>query len=236
MEEEIKALREKNLKETKKAIAKSVTSDELIINAANTYEQLDKEINVLGQRLKYWHSTQNPEHVKKSSIEKLTKEIVKDKEPKTEMGASLSNKDKDIIKKYASTLVELITTRNKIKEYIEEKVKESYPNLSIIAGTNISSKLIREAGSLKRLATMQSSTIQLLGAEKALFKHITRGSKPPKYGYIHSHDLVRDSKDKGKAARLLADKLSMAARLDYFKGELKAYELLEDLHRKMQNG
>ena len=107
------------------------------------------------------------------------------------------------------------------------------PNFHYIAGPLIGAKLLEHAGSVKKLVEMPSSTIQLLGAEKALFRHITKGTKSPKHGLIINHPIVQKAKDKGKASRLLADKLSIAIRIDYFKGEFKADKLLEEIKKKL---
>ena len=103
-------------------------------------------------------------------------------------------------------------------------------NLSNIAGATIGAKLIAAASGLKQLAFMPASTIQLLGAEKALFRHLrNKRINGPKYGHIYQHPLVKKTpaKHKGKVARSLAAKLSLAARADYFKAK-------EDVSGKMQ--
>jgi nucleolar protein 56 len=103
-----------------------------------------------------------------------------------------------------------------------------------ITGGLIGAKLLEKAKSLKHLAMMPSSTIQLLGAETALFRHLRNKSiRPPKHGLIISHSFVMDAKrqDKGAAARKLAAKISIAARVDYFKGEFIGDILKEDLEK-----
>ncbi|MFC1801226.1 C/D box methylation guide ribonucleoprotein complex aNOP56 subunit, partial [Nanoarchaeota archaeon] len=112
--------------------------------------------------------------------------------------------------------------------------KKYCPNLLELCGSTIGSGLIELAGSLKRLATFPSSTVQLLGAEKALFRHIRTGARSPKHGLILQHPLVQNAKEKGKAARALADKISLASRLDFFKGEFKAKEMRKELEKKFK--
>ena len=94
-------------------------------------------------------------------------------------------------------------------------------------------RLIALAGSFERLATLPASTIQILGAEKALFRHIKTGAKSPKHGVILQHPLVLDAKAKGKAARQVADKISIAARIDFFKGEFRGDILIKELREKL---
>ncbi|MBI5391799.1 ATP-binding protein, partial [Candidatus Woesearchaeota archaeon] len=94
------------------------------------------------------------------------------------------------------------------------------PNLSTTATSLIGARLISHAGSLKRLAELPSSTVQVLGAEKSLFRHLKTGSKPPRFGVLFQHPLVAEAAEnlKGKTARKLASKISIAVKQDYFRG------------------
>ena len=96
-------------------------------------------------------------------------------------------------------------------------MEEIAPHTLKIAGNIIGARLIEKAGSLKRLAELPSSTIQILGAEKALFRHLQSNARPPKFGVIFAHENISSSKAKGKAARQLAAKISMASKKDYFR-------------------
>ena len=96
-------------------------------------------------------------------------------------------------------------------------------------------KLMALAGSLKHLSQIPASTVQLLGAEKALFRHMTTGAKCPKYGILFQHPYVSQAKKQvqGKIARLLADKISIAVKVDYFKGAFIGDTLKEQLKEKI---
>ena len=113
---------------------------------------------------------------------------------------------------------------------------EYCPNLKELAGSTIGAKLLEHTGSLKRLVMMPASTIQILGAEKALFRHIKTGARPPKFGLIHDHQFIQSAKrnEQGKRARALADKLSLAVKMDYFKGEFIAKRLKTELEEKFK--
>ncbi|MBL7100541.1 MAG: hypothetical protein ISS23_01155 [Nanoarchaeota archaeon] len=114
--------------------------------------------------------------------------------------------DKKLIKKY------------KQKDLSYKKIiKRIAQNLTDTLGEELAAELIAKAGSLKKLAFMASSKIQVIGAESALFKHLKEGTKPPKYGIIFKHISIQKAKNKGKAARQLASKISLAAKKDYFK-------------------
>src|SRR4030065_417735 len=110
------------------------------------------------------------------------------------------------------------------------------PNFSAVAGPLLGARLLSVAGSLDRLAMMPSSTIQLLGAEKALFRHLKGEGKAPKYGILFGHPLIQQAtkETKGKVARLVAAKLSIAARLDRFAGKDEGESLRKQLEESMR--
>lgn len=114
--------------------------------------------------------------------------------------------DKLLIKKY----------RQKDESY-KELARKIAPNLTGLLGEELAAELTIAAKSLQKLAFMTSSKIQVLGAEAALFRHLKEKTKPPKHGIILKHDSVKNSYNKGKAARQLAAKISLAAKKDYFK-------------------
>jgi nucleolar protein 56 len=230
---DIEKLKQKNLELTKKKVKESVSDDQLIINTINTIEELDKTLNSLSMRLRDWFSLINPETEHQlQDNEILLKVIVEDELQKSEMGAVLKKQDKEQIIKLAANLKNLFEYKNSLEVYLEEVQERHIPNIQDITGTLIAAKLLREAKSLRKLATLQSGTIQLFGAEKALFRHIKTGARPPKYGFLLNHIIVQNSKEKGKTARALADKISICARLDYFKGERLGTKYFEELKEK----
>ena len=125
----------------------------------------------------------------------------------------------------------LIEEKERKENYLQKLVNELYPNLSYILPAKITAQLVEKAGGVEKLALMPSSTIQLLGAEKALFKHLKFGTKAPKHGFIFQHPFV-SSKPKelrGRAARVLANKIALAARADAFSKNFIAKKLKEEL-------
>jgi nucleolar protein 56 len=117
-------------------------------------------------------------------------------------------------------------------------MKTNCPNLNELAGTLIGAKLISIAGSLRKLAMFPASTVQLLGAEKALFRHMKNKKRylPPKYGVLHEHKYIQQNPKKyhGKIARLLADKIAIAVKIDYFKGDFKGDKLKKQVEEKIR--
>jgi len=236
---------EKNIKLTKQAIKQSVSEDWLIIQAIANINELDKVINILSKRLREWYALYFPEfgemiqsHEKFTELilEKSRTDLMKELNLKSTMGADLGKVHVDEIKLLAKEIKNQFQLRDKHETYLKKVMEKYCPNLLELAGTTIGAKLIELGKGLKRLALLPASTVQLLGAEKALFRHIKTGSRSPKYGVIINHPIVQkaDRKNKGKAARMLADKLSLCARLDFFKGEFKAKEYRKELEGKLR--
>ena len=115
-------------------------------------------------------------------------------------------------------------------------MKTYCPNLLAVTGISLGAKLMSKAGSLKRLVLMPASTIQVLGAEKALFRHMKTGAKPPRHGIIIKHPLISSAKQKehGKRARTLADKIAIAVKVDYFKGKFIGDKLNKSIQEKFK--
>ena len=154
------------------------------------------------------------------------------------MGADLKNKDVSAILLLAVQINNFYKLKNHYESYLKGLEKEACPNFMEVGGFAIAAKLISHAGSLRRLVEMPASTIQILGAEKALFRHMRnkRRNLPPKYGIIIQHQLIQKSKSSmhGKAARALADKLSIAVKIDYFKGKFIGDKLKKGLVDKFK--
>jgi nucleolar protein 56 len=125
--------------------------------------------------------------------------------------------------------------RDETREFIEERAPELAPNLSNLAGPVLAARLIALAGGLDELARMPSGTVQVLGAEDALFRHLRGDAPPPKHGAIYVHPYVRGTREdeRGSAARAVAGKLTIAARVDRYAGDLRP-ELAEELDEKIE--
>ncbi|MDI9623493.1 MAG: ATP-binding protein [Methanothermobacter sp.] len=218
--------------------------DKLIIQAVNTLDDLDEATGKFVERIREWYSIYFPElesvkdhehYVKLITEHSRREDIIKLKKlPRESIGAELEEEDIEIIREFAKAIRSLQLLRKSIERYIELKMGYLAPNLQDVAGTTLGAKLIAHAGSMKKLALLPSSTIQVMGAEKALFRHLRRGSKPPKHGLIYQHPLVRGSnwRVRGKIARALASKISLAARKDVFTGEYDP-KIKEDLYKRI---
>lgn len=134
----------------------------------------------------------------------------------------------------ADQVVALADEREDIEAFVEQQAPAVAPNLSMLAGPVLASRLIALAGGLETLAKKPSGTLQVLGAEDALFAHLRGHAPSPKHGIIYTHEYVRGTRkeDRGSAARALAGKLTIAARVDHYSGDRKP-ELREDLEARM---
>ena len=242
----------KNLQLTKYDVKNSVKNDTLLMQAINSIDEADKVINILAKRLREWYELYNPEfsraienHEKfvEKILEKEKSELLKEinLNPNDSIGADLEQEDLEPLKSLTHQIHDLYQLRILQENYISTLMDEFCPNLKAVCGTIVGAKVIEHAGSLKRLSELPASTIQILGAEKALFRHLKTGAKPPKHGVIVNHPLIAKSPDSmhGKIARALADKISIASKVDYFKGKFigdKLKKELEDKFRRFLNG
>ena len=140
------------------------------------------------------------------------------KASKTSMGMDTSDNDMHNIIIFTERMISLALYRKQLYSYLEEKMATVAPNLSTLIGETVAARLIQKAGSLTSLAKCPASTVQILGAEKALFRALKTKGNTPKYGLIyHSSFIGRASaKNKGRISRYLANKCSIASRIDSF--------------------
>jgi nucleolar protein 56 len=231
---------------TKNKVRDSVTEDLLIIQASDAVDEINKSINLLAKRLREWYSYYFPEICKRVEddetmlsiiLEYDKKDLMKREEVTLSMGADLNKKDVDAIIDLAKEIKHMFNLKKRQQAYLEELMKRTCPNMTAITGSLIGAKLLGIAGSSRKLLLFPASTIQILGAEKALFRHMKTGAKPPKYGIIFQHPLIQSAskQDRGKVARWLADKISLAAKIDYFKGEYIGENLKKELDDKISD-
>ncbi|WOH05208.1 hypothetical protein DCAR_0624622 [Daucus carota subsp. sativus] len=221
--------------------------DNMVIQAIFLLDTLDKDVNSFSMRVREWYSWHFPELVKivndnylyakvakyvdnKSELsedklpglidlvgdEDKAKEIVE--AAKASMGQDLSPVDLINVKLFAQRVMDLAEYRKKLYDYLVAKMSDIAPNLAALIGEVVGARLISHAGSLTNLAKCPSSTLQILGAEKALFRALKTRGNTPKYGLIfHSSFIGRASaRNKGRMARYLANKCSIASRIDCF--------------------
>lgn len=231
-------LKERNLDLTRKAIRDSVNHDDFIIQTISMIESIDKASNALAKRFREWFAQYDPEreHAIADHETLLQRFLQKPEREGSVMGGGFPLGDVETLQSLAASISGLYSQRDDLARRLEELMRRHMPNTQCVAGTTIGAKLLAIAGSLERLSRMPSGTVQLLGAETALFRHLRKGSKPPKHGIIYNHQILQQAPKsaRGKAARALADALSIAARIDFFGGEYMGEDLLEKIRRKMR--
>jgi nucleolar protein 56 len=236
---------ELNQELTKSDVRDSVDESALIIQAVKSAEEVDKSINMLVKRLREWYDHHNPEYSRSESDNKtFVSNILKENKEELlkrlniekidSLGADLKKPDIDSIKGLATQISQLYYLIDKLTDYISNIMESYCPNIKAVCGISVGSRLIEHAGSLKRLCLLPASTIQILGAEKALFRHMKTGARPPRHGLIVNHSLISKASNQmhGKIARTLADKISIAAKIDYFKGSFIGDKLRKELEEK----
>lgn len=241
-----KLSRKQCIDDAKKQIRDSVNDDILIIQAISAVEELDKIVNQISTRAKEWYSYYNPElantvpnneKIVELLLSKTKEELLTEFGFTESMGGNLTEEDIEAIFNLAKRAKGLIECRDNEKLYLETKMEKFCPNLLKILGGTIGAKIIRHCGSLERLSRTPATVIQIMGAEKALFKHMTGRGRSPKYGLIFSHQMIAgvQRKNRGKMARAIADKAALCARVDFFKGEFIADKFIEQLEKKFKS-
>eukprot|EP01006_Ploeotia_vitrea_P062693 TRINITY_DN84244_c0_g1_i1.p1 TRINITY_DN84244_c0_g1~~TRINITY_DN84244_c0_g1_i1.p1 ORF type:complete len:556 (-),score=102.39 TRINITY_DN84244_c0_g1_i1:1945-3612(-) len=225
-------------------------SDNMIIQAIAIVDQLEKDANRCAMRVKEWYGWHFPELAKVVSdniqyckivqlvqdkskisdalIPKLV-EIIANEElaadivrlGQSSMGLDFVEQDMENVMAFTKRAVSMLELKESIHNYLGDKMNDVAPNLSALLTENIGARLIAQAGSLVNLAKYPASTVQILGAEKALFRALKTKGNTPKYGLIyHSSFIGRASKEnKGRISRYLANKASMSSRIDCFSNE-----------------
>jgi len=232
-----------NIIRTKKKISGLERRDKLIIHSVSALSDMEKILNTMSERLREFYGLHYPElkitdHEKFAEFVAKYGEREKFEEFEDSMGMKLKEEDIKILQDYAKRLIELYVLRKNLEKYLEKIVPEEIPNLNALLGSILAAKLLALAGSLEKLAKMPSSSIQLLGAEKSLFKFLRdkRIKKPPRFGLLYLHPDISNTKRElqGKVARLLSSKLTLAARADFYTKKDMSKKLLEDYKKKLK--
>ncbi|EWG53088.1 hypothetical protein FVEG_11587 [Fusarium verticillioides 7600] len=215
--------------------------DSMIIQAIKLLDDLDKELNVYAMRTKEWYGWHFPEMAKilndnlayarvilavgmRTNIadsdlsEILPEEIETSIKAAAEisMGTEITDEDLDNIKLLADQVIVYSNYRTQLSSYLESRMRAIAPNLTALVGYLVGARLIAHAGSLISLAKSPGSTIQILGAEKALFRALKTKHDTPKYGLIYHSSLIGQAtgRNKGKIARMLSAKAALGLRVD----------------------
>src|ERR687895_395197 len=242
----MQALREFAINLSSSSVKKASEKLDLhIIQSINSLDELDKIINTVGARMREWYGLHFPELdnlvsnlvvyaeiVSKAGLrENILVEILQsiglpDKKVEVIVDAAKRSKGGDmtpenlaIVKRLADEVIGQSDLRRVLADHIEAAMESVAPNVKELLTAAVGARIISKAGSLARLATLPASTIQILGAEKALFRALKTGARPPKHGLLFQHPLIHSAPkwQRGKIARAVASKVAIAARIDYYR-------------------
>jgi nucleolar protein 56 len=232
-----------------------------IIQSINALDELDKIINTVGARLREWYGLHFPEldNLIQSLIayaeivsragmrQNITTEILQDagmQDKKVEVildaarrskGGDMTPENLAIVKRLADQVISQSDLRRVLADHVEVAMETVAPNVKELLTVTVGARIIAKAGSLARLATLPASTIQVLGAEKALFRALKTGARPPKHGLLFQHPLVHSAPkwQRGKIARAVASKVAIAARIDYYRHAGKDTTIQDRLNTRL---
>ncbi|MDX1371847.1 MAG: hypothetical protein R3321_05220 [Nitrososphaeraceae archaeon] len=232
-----------------------------IIQAINSLDELDKIINTIGSRLREWYGLHFPEldnliqniltyaeivrlagnrkNISSEILEKLGLEQKKSdiivSAAQRSKGGDLLEENLSILKKLADEVILQSELRRILVNLIDDSMEKVAPNVKQLLTSTVGARLIAKSGSLSKLASLPASTIQILGAEKALFRSLKTGAAPPKHGILFQHPILHSAPkwQRGKMARTIASKVAIAARIDFFRNGEKDSDLLDQLNKRI---
>lgn len=223
------ALREATLTAAREAaVERERADDRQVIHAVRAMDDAQRTANELAERVAEWAVSRDDDAG--TGIEYCRELAQREPDATTEVDAT----DERLVA-LAERVVALDDEATALRGYVERTARNVVPNLAALAGPTLAARLLSLAGGLAPLAKTSSSTMQVLGAEEALFAHL-RGSAPsPKHGIIFTHEYVHGTRpaDRGSAARALAGKLTIAARIDHYAGDRRP-ELADELDDRIE--
>ncbi len=217
-------LREAAIRATREAVTERERADDRqLVHAVRAMDDCESEANELAERVAEWAGTLYPDAG--TGVE-YARELA-ETDPETPV-------EKQVVS-LAERVADLADERDDLRSFVERQAPAVAPNLATLADPVLAARLIALAGGLESLAKMPGGTVQVLGAENALFAHLRGHASSPKHGIIYTHEAVRSAPhdQRGSAARTLSGKLVIAARIDHYSGEPNP-ELKEELDRRME--
>ncbi|MFB6100772.1 MAG: hypothetical protein ABEK16_05885 [Candidatus Nanohalobium sp.] len=239
-------IREKALERTRKEIGET-DRIQLMVKAVKSLDQVKSSQKNEMEAFRDWYSLHFPELEREIEDDEQLVKILSRGVERDELdafremaegstGMHLESEDAEMLESMVDSLKNQQDVVDELENYVREIAKDEMPNTSILLGPVLAARIVHLAGGLEDLAKKPASTVQMLGAEKALFKHLREGANPPKHGILFEHDFVSPllSNQRGKMARFLANKTVMAARLDQYGDKEKGEELREECREKFE--
>ncbi len=238
----------------------SAKPDLHVIQSVNALDEIDKIVNAMGARIREWYGLHFPELdammqslpayceivsragdrknideavLKDIGLQERADEIVD--AARSSKGGAITMDNLNVLQNLAEEIKHLSSMRDSLTTHLEQEMDKVAPNTKEILGASIGARMIAKVGSLDRLAMLPASTVQVIGAERALFRALKTGSRPPKHGIIFQHPLVHSAPkwQRGKIARAIAAKVVIAARIDAYKG-VKETSLMGKLNERIE--
>ncbi len=227
-----------------------------ISQSINSMDEIDKILNTIGTRMREWYGLHFPEldNLLQSIVtyativfecgkrENITRELLEKMDiPENRLeiilntsrrsrGGKITDENLQIVQNLAQQVLSLSKIRKVLENHIDNAMEEVAPNVKNLLTAAVGARLIAKSGSLKKLASSSASTIQILGAEKALFRTLKTGANPPKHGILFQQPIIHSAPkwQRGKLARAIASKTAIAARLDIYGQTLTINQKLSD--------
>ena len=222
-----------------------IPRDRNLVQAIRSLDDLIETANLMSERLHEWYGMHFPELADYARDERYAG-IISDHGDRgsvisalgleiESIGSDMDSEDLLAVRDLAGTLSSVYMSRERTEDYISDIVEKICPNMCALLGGPLSARLISLAGGLERLASLPSSTVQLMGAEKAMFRHLKSGKKPPKHGVLYQHPSVHTAPywQRGKIARSLAGKALIAARIDSCGGDYRGDVLVSEFEARV---
>ncbi len=223
-----------------------VPRDRNLVQAIRSLDDQISTINLYSERLHEWYGMHFPELADYAHDKRYAELVARygDRDAVMEelgidiesIGADMDDEDMRAIMDLADTLDRLYEDEDRTEAYIQGIVEETCPNMCSMLGGPLAARMVSLAGGLERLASLPSSTVQLLGAEKAMFRSMRTGKRGPKHGIIYQHPDVHRAPywQRGKIARALAGKVLIAAKIDQYHGEFAGDRLNAELKTRVE--
>ncbi|MFB6145210.1 MAG: hypothetical protein ABEJ99_01760 [Candidatus Nanohaloarchaea archaeon] len=241
-------LRKKALEKTRGDLKESVEKDRWIAKTVKFLDQNSNDFREEMERFREIYSLHFPELVKEitddEDLVKILERGVKKDEldafssmAESSTGTDITDDERQMLENMVAHLKQKMEINEELESYIKDSAREAMPNLEALLGPLVAARLVSLSGGLDELAKSPASTIQVLGAEKALFRYLHGKGTPPKHGVLFQHEYVNSlpEEKRGKMARFLANKAAIAARLDNYGDKDKGEELREEAREKYES-
>jgi len=240
-------IRKKALKDTREEL-EDIDKVKLLMKAVDTLNRMQNNQYKQMESFRDWYSTHFPELEREIDEDSQLLRILGSKGlerskldsfqelQEESTGMRLEDEDINILENFVESLQSQQEFIDELEEYVRETSKNELNNLSILLDPVLAARIVKLAGGLENIAKKPASTIQMLGAEKALFRFLREGGNPPKHGILFEHEYVSPlhPDQRGKMARFLANKAAIAARLDQYGDKEKGEKLREEARKKYE--